>query len=86
MVMANGSIRDTAVYSIIAAEWPTIGHTLQAAEKTTPLKQAGSAPLPIVGVIKPLKRGLLFRCPNQLLSPVSLNNPSHSMRQSVLFW
>ena len=24
MVMANGSIRDTAVYSIIAAEWPTI--------------------------------------------------------------
>lgn len=24
MVMANGSIRDTAVYSIIAAEWPTV--------------------------------------------------------------
>ncbi len=24
MVMANGSIRDNAVYSIIAAEWPTI--------------------------------------------------------------
>ncbi|MEP5759644.1 MAG: GNAT family protein [Litoreibacter sp.] len=24
MVMANGSIRDTAVYSIIASEWPTV--------------------------------------------------------------
>ena len=34
MVMANGTIRDTAVYSIIAPEWPTIkahlGHKLQA--------------------------------------------------------
>ena len=33
MVMANGTIRDTAVYSIIAPEWPTIkahlGHKLQ---------------------------------------------------------
>ncbi|MDV7143069.1 GNAT family protein [Tropicimonas sp. TH_r6] len=24
MIMANGSIRDTAVYSIIASEWPTV--------------------------------------------------------------
>ena len=24
MVMANGSVRDTAVYSIVAAEWPTV--------------------------------------------------------------
>ena len=24
MIMANGTIRDTAVYSIIAAEWPTV--------------------------------------------------------------
>ncbi|MEP3233127.1 MAG: GNAT family protein [Hyphomicrobiales bacterium] len=34
MVMANGTIRDTAVYSIIAPEWPTVkahlGHKLQA--------------------------------------------------------
>jgi len=34
MVMANGTIRDTAVYSIIAPEWPTIkahlSHKLQA--------------------------------------------------------
>ena len=24
MVMANGTLRDTAVYSIIAPEWPTV--------------------------------------------------------------
>ena len=24
MIMANGTIRDTAVYSIIASEWPTV--------------------------------------------------------------
>lgn len=29
MVMANGTIRDTAVYSIIASEWPTVKTHLQ---------------------------------------------------------
>jgi RimJ/RimL family protein N-acetyltransferase len=29
MVMANGSLRDTAVYSIIQTEWPTIKAHLQ---------------------------------------------------------
>ena len=29
MVMANGTIRDTAVYSIIASEWPTVKVHLQ---------------------------------------------------------
>ncbi len=29
MIMANGSLRDTAVYSIIASEWPTVNAHLQ---------------------------------------------------------
>ena len=29
MVMANGTIRDTAVYSILASEWPTVQANLQ---------------------------------------------------------
>jgi len=29
MIMANGTIRDTAVYSIIASEWPTVKANLQ---------------------------------------------------------
>ena len=29
MIMANGSIRDTAVYSIIATEWPAVKANLQ---------------------------------------------------------
>ncbi len=29
MIMANGSIRDTAVYSIISHEWPTVKASLQ---------------------------------------------------------
>ncbi len=29
MIMANGSIRDTAVYSIIASEWPTVKANLE---------------------------------------------------------
>ena len=29
MVMANGTIRDTAVYSIIASEWSTVKANLE---------------------------------------------------------
>ena len=29
MIMANGTVRDTAVYSIISAEWPTVKANLQ---------------------------------------------------------
>ena len=29
MIMANGSLRDTAVYSIIAGEWPMVKANLQ---------------------------------------------------------
>ena len=29
MVMANGTIRDTAVYSIIASEWPAVKANLR---------------------------------------------------------
>ena len=29
MIMANGTLRDTAVYSIVASEWPTIRSNLE---------------------------------------------------------
>ena len=29
MIMANGSLRDTAVYSIIASEWPAVKANLE---------------------------------------------------------
>ena len=29
MVMANGTVRDTAVYSILVSEWPTVKVNLQ---------------------------------------------------------
>ena len=37
MMMADGSIRDTAVYSIIAAEWPTVeAHLTRQLKKPRP--------------------------------------------------
>jgi hypothetical protein len=34
MILANGTLRDTAVYSITAAEWPTIrAHLLHLSDR-----------------------------------------------------
>jgi RimJ/RimL family protein N-acetyltransferase len=36
MIMADGSLRDTAVYSILAHEWPAVRSNLQARLEATP--------------------------------------------------
>ena len=42
----NGTLRDTAVYSITAAEWPTVRAHLQLAARTTALSPRGPHPQP----------------------------------------